>query len=287
MVRINSFKEIRIENTNSCGYRCVMCPRDRQTRPIGFMTLEDFSLILDKIGPFAGSVHLHGYGEPLLDRHLIEKVRRLKKISPNCRSLFISTLGVKVADRFFTDLARAGLDYIVISLYGFTPESYQKIHGVDQLSRVKHNLQLLSDAMKLSPLKAGIQVPGEAITRLPVDLTERNAFCEWASKLGFDVGEWPYVHNYGDGRGYNPPKQDVMCPVINGHRRHVLHITWDLDVVPCCYDFNATIRFGHLRHQSLDEIFSSREYLNFYLAHQTGSLSAYPVCQNCEKIDCS
>ena len=263
-----------------------MCPRERLTRQIGFMTMEDFCVILDKIGPYAGSIHLHGYGEPLLDRHLIEKVRRLKKNCPDCRSFIITTLGVKVQESFFTDLAQAGLDDMVISLYGFTPESYQKIHGVDQLSRVKSNLERLARAMKDAPLKASIKIPTFSNLNVPNDMSERDAFCRWALGLGFEIGECPYVHNYGDGRSYNPPKHETLCPVIHGIRRHVLNITWDLDVIPCCYDFNAQIRFGNLRCQSLDDIFSSRDYMNFYIAHQTGSLSAYPVCENCEKIDC-
>ena len=277
MVFVNNFHEIRIENTNSCGYKCIMCPRDRQTRPLGFMNMEDFILVLDKIKPFSGSIHLHGFGEPLLDRHLTAKVQELKKRIPASSCLIISTLGVRVKEGFFMDLAKAGLDYITISMYGFTRKSYQKIHGVDQLSRVKENLEQLSIAMKSFPIHAAIKVSPNG--------EEQSSFCKWAQDLGFEIGIWPYMHNFGDGRTFNPPRPDVLCPVINGHRRHILQITWDLDVIPCCYDYNATIRFGNLRDHTLEEIFSSPEYLNFYRAHQTGSLAAYSVCQNCEKID--
>ena len=76
-----------------------------------------------------------------------------------------------------------------------------------------------------------------------------------------------------------------MCSVISGKRENILNITWDLNVIPCCYDFNATIPFGNLRKQSLEEIFSSSEYLTFVFAHRTDNLAAYPVCQNCEKSD--
>ncbi len=284
-----SFQEVHIENTNSCGYKCVMCPRESQTRRIGFMSSEDFSLILERIGTFQGLFHLHGFGEPLLDRQFIQKIEMLKKKFSSSKSLIFSTLGVRVKEDYFIKLIEAGLNAMVISLYGFTQDDYKKIHGYDGLALVKRNLQLLSQAMKLSrhSFQASIKIPGQTISStLPIALPpEKAAFCQWAEELGFEIGEWAYVHNYSDGRSYNLPNAERMCPVIQGNRRNILNITWDLNVIPCCYDFNATIRFGNLRQQTLEEIFSSPEYLAFVIAHKSNELTAYPVCQNCEKND--
>jgi MoaA/NifB/PqqE/SkfB family radical SAM enzyme len=252
------------------------------------MSLEDFSLALERVGSFQGVFHLHGFGEALLDRQFVPKIDALKKKLPLARSLIFSTLGVRVKEDCFLNLLEAGLDAVVISLYGFTPEDYKKVHGYDGLELVKRNLTLLSEAMKLSKtFSATIKIPGQAISSvLPMaQPPERAQFCRWALGLGFEIGEWTYVHNYSDGRHYNAPNAEKMCPVINGKRKNILNITWDLHVIPCCYDFNATIPFGNLREQSLEEIFSSPEYLAFLIAHQTGNLSQYPVCQNCEKND--
>lgn len=282
------FQEIHIENTNSCGYKCVMCPRESQTRRIGFMSLEDFSFLLERIGPSQRTFHLHGFGEPLLDRQLVPKIKELKKKSPSSFGLIFSTLGVRVPEDYFVKLLEAGLDAIVISLYGFNSEDYKKVHGYDGFELVKKNLQLLSDAMvPFQKFKATLKSPSIAISSpLPIlGSSERKSFCEWAEKLGFDLGQWRDLHNYGNGRNYNTPKPKKICPVINGKRRNILNITWSLDVIPCCYDFNASIPFGNLRKQSLEEIFSSPEYLAFVLAHQTGNIAAYSACQNCEKND--
>jgi MoaA/NifB/PqqE/SkfB family radical SAM enzyme len=284
-----SFLEIHIENTNSCGYKCVMCPRESQTRRIGFMSLEDFSFLLDRIGPFRGVFHLHGFGEPLLDRWLSSKIEVLRQKCPASKSLIFSTLGVRVKPDHFEKLLEAGLNAMVISLYGFTQENYQKVHGYDGLALVKQNLQLLSQAMKRfsSSFSATIKVPGLMIQNsIPVEQPpERGEFFRWVQDLGFGIGDWTYIHNYSDGRHYNLPNAEKLCPVISGNRKSILNITWDLNVIPCCYDFNATIRFGNLREKTLEEIFSSPEYLAFVIAHNSGDLSAYPVCQNCEKND--
>lgn len=281
------FKEIHIENTNSCGYKCTMCPRESQTRKIGFMPLDDFSLILERIGSFEGIFHLHGFGEPLLDRILIPKIERLKKYSPTSTSFIFSTLGVRVHEDYFKKLIDAGLDEITVSLYGFTEESYKKIHGYDGLKLVKRNLELLGKAMQGTSFKGVIKIPAPKIAlSLPTEQpSEGEAFGQFALDLGFEVRLWGYVHNYSSGRHYNAPNAEKLCPVIQGKRNKILNITWDLNVIPCCYDFNSTIPFGNLREQTLEEIFTSPEYLKFNIAHLTGQLEAYPICQNCEKND--
>lgn len=283
----NRFHEVRIENTNSCGYKCLMCPRESQTRKIGFMSLDDFSLILERLGSFSGSFHLHGFGEPLLDRQLIPKIALLKKRFPACFSLIFSTLGVRLPEDHFEKLVEAGLSHLVISLYGYNREDYQRIHGFNGWDLARHNLELLSKAQQQSrSFQATIKISApDVFSSLPLaKSSEREVFCKWAKELGFHIQEWEYLHNYGSGRHYNLPS-NRLCPVVEGKRKGILNITWDLHVIPCCFDFNATIRFGNLREQSLEDIFSSPEYLNFLIAHKTNSLSSHPVCQNCEKHD--
>jgi MoaA/NifB/PqqE/SkfB family radical SAM enzyme len=253
------------------------------------MSVDDFALVLEKIRPFKGNFHLHGYGEPLLDRLLPKKIQLLKTQFPDAKTMIYSTLSVNSNPVYFEELARSGLDHMVVSLYGFTRESYQKIHGFDGFDRVLRNLELLSTLIKNSkaPLIIHVKIPQPTIySTLPVAEPEgKTAFIQKANTWGCNIVEWLAVHNFGDGRTYNAPVNDRPCPVIDGIRKNILNITWDLNVIPCCYDFNASIPFGNLRTHTLEEIFSSQEYYHFVLAHTTGQLSSYPVCQNCEKYD--
>lgn len=287
MTLLSSFQEIHIENTNSCGYKCKMCPRDEQTRAIGFMGEEDFLEVLREVEGFKGIFHLHGFGEPLLDRKLIAKTKLLKEKCPSSSLQLFSTLGVKLEEGFFEKLIEAGLTDLIISFYGFNEREYQNIHGFNGFERAKKNLEMLSREMKRFPsFRASLKVPKESLSSsLPlVDSLDKKAFKDWAKDLGFYLIEWSYVHNYGSGREYNKPGCKT-CPVLNGARRHILNITWDLNVVPCAYDFNGTMVFGNLRSQTLEEIFAGGPYLDFVLSHSNGDLSAYPTCQNCEKED--
>ena len=60
--------EVHIENTNACDAHCIMCPREKMTRKTGFMDYDLFCKIIDQIVSTWGidSIHLHGFGEPLL-----------------------------------------------------------------------------------------------------------------------------------------------------------------------------------------------------------------------------
>jgi len=284
-----NFFQIRIENTNACGYKCKICPREKLTRRIGVMSVEDFLLALERVTPFEGIFHLHGFGEPLLDKNLPQKIRLLKERFPTSKAQIISTLGVNVKEDYFFKLADAGLDDIMISLYGNTKEDYQTVHGYDGFDLVKHNLQLLSNVLKMSKPSLSCYVklmlqPFEGLPNIQQPM-QALQFVKWVHSLGVNVIESDEPHNYGDGRKYNIPKSEKTCPIITGMRRHILHITWDLNVVPCCYDYNSSICFGNLRENTLDEIFSSPSYLSFLKAHKTGDLSKYPICLNCEKND--
>jgi radical SAM protein with 4Fe4S-binding SPASM domain len=62
-----------------------------------------------------------------------------------------------------------------------------------------------------------------------------------------------------------------------------LQITWDLNVQPCTFDFNASMKLGNLRTQSIAEILNGEPYRALALAQSTGDLSRYPVCANCDR----
>jgi MoaA/NifB/PqqE/SkfB family radical SAM enzyme len=281
------FSEVRIENTNRCGYRCFFCPRDEQTRLQGVMPLSDLALVLDRVGPHEGLVDLHGFGEPLLDRQLIEKIRLVSTVWPLSEPRFYSTLGVKVDDRFFHKLATAGLRNMEVSFYGFDRDSYREAHGADRYETARENLLRLCDAQRASQGRLKVVVRAfpqhETITQPGATATRKQEFRDWISSLGLTVIRERDLHNYGDGRDYNAAGEKRPCSIVWGFRRRVLQVTWDLFVIPCCFDFNAQMKLGNLRTQSLAEIFLGREYRELIQDHIDDRLENYPVCQHCER----
>lgn len=281
------FSEVRIENTNRCGYKCFFCPREAQTREQGVMPVEDLNLIIDRVGRHAGLVDLHGFGEPLLDKTLTAKIALINERWPEAEPRFYSTLGVKVPLGYFSHLVEAGLRQVEVSFYGFDEQSYEQAHGKALYALARENLIRLCKAQKASDGRFKVVVrafPTHDVIKQPGVNRERlNEFHNWLDELGVSVFRERDLHNYGGGRQYNAASEKQPCSVVWGFRRRVLQITWNLDVIPCCFDFNAEIKLGNLRHQTMAEIFSGQVYTEFIQCHIDNRLDNYRICKACER----
>lgn len=281
---VPEFVEIRIENTNACGYRCFMCPREKQKRKIGFMSVEDFKQILSKLPKTPAIMDLHGYGEPLLDKTLIEKIDLAAKSGPFSTRIF-STLGLELSDKELKTLALSKLNFLTVSMYGYNKDTYKKIHGVDKFDLVQNNIKKLIQYIEElgSSLRVFIRVfDYEQETQNFHDIMAFKQMLASYKKSFVKIMPIKAWHNYGNGRTFNPFSKK-LCPVVDGIRKNILQVTWDLHVIPCCFDFDATIKFGNLKHQTLEQIFSSEAYNKFIDNHRKGDLSQMLVCQGCEK----
>lgn len=277
------YEEIRIENTNHCGYKCFFCPREELTRDKGYMSIADLETVLDQIDDHSGSVDLHGFGEPLLDTDLPEKVALVKKRWPKAKTRIISTLGLSVKAEALERLVASGLDTIEVSFYGTDRSSYREAHGVDKFELAKQNLEILAHCIWNTNATMEIVVREFPIHDTIVTDVNRDAMDKWLLELGVARISKHKMHNYGSGRSYNTPETQGVCSVVWGFRKRVLQVTWDLDIIPCCFDSNSTVVFGNLRKNSLHNILSGTPYLKFIQAHKDNTLEDYPVCVNCER----
>lgn len=279
------FAELRIENTNRCSYRCFFCPRDKHTRIQGVMPFSDLELVLDRAGSHEGRVDLHGFGEPLLDPSLLEKVALVTRRWPNAYTRIYTTLGVRVRDGYFEELSRAGLREIQVSFYGLDATSYRQIHGADRYGPARQNLEQLSAVSRRlgTPAVVVRAFPDHQTVRQPGASPERRTELQnWLDQVS--VGQFRRaLHNHGNGRKYNQAGTGRPCSIVNGYRRRILAVTWDLHVIPCSFDFNAEVKLGNLRHQSLREIFEGEPYARFIRSHVEDRLEDYPVCEACER----
>lgn len=109
---------LMIEPTNACNLQCPTCPTGNRTdkRPKGFLRLEEFKKILDELGDYLFKITLWNYGEPFINRQLVEMIELAKK-----KDIFIVT---STSGHFFSRkrdverLIRSGLDELIICLDG-------------------------------------------------------------------------------------------------------------------------------------------------------------------------
>ncbi|HWQ57275.1 MAG TPA: SPASM domain-containing protein [Bryobacteraceae bacterium] len=278
---------IHLELTNRCGYRCWMCPRDSMRRALGRMSVEDFDIIIERVGPFCGDVHLHGFGEALLDPDLLGKVLRLRQAWPRCSPGIITTLGVRMRKDALRHLLAAGLHSIQVSFLGYTRNAYRALHGVDRYELAMENLEnLVKLRSEYADLSLSVRMEAQG-GFAPTGGCSENETARLAFEAWLETVQVPYLkpslHNFGRGRTYFGVQTELPCSAVWGVMRKTLQVSWNLNVIPCCLMFDDDIVFGNLREQTIAQIFDSEAYHRFVEAHMSNELDAYPACRNCER----
>ena len=274
------FRSLRIENTNLCKYVCVMCPREKLTRKQGIMNMQDYQLVLDRIQeyidytnlpqPFSSAFHLHGYGEPLFDPNLMQKAAIVTDQFPISRTIIYTTLGVRRPESYLKNLLVKGkIKGIFVSFYGFQESTYDIVHKGGDFHTARKNLIYLAklNAELGHPCSLRVQLLQPHTVNLirndPKEEKAFNEFYEALSPYGIEL-QTIGLHNYGDGRDFiDTEKIQTVCSVVDGVRKTDLNVSWQLKIVPCCFDSNNTIVFGDLREQSIYEIYHSEKYKKF------------------------
>jgi radical SAM protein with 4Fe4S-binding SPASM domain len=277
---------VHIENTNACPARCVMCSMDSMSRKVGIM---DFALFERLIGECAGraevrEVHLHGFGEPLVDKDLPRKVALAKRLG--IPFTYIVTNAFLLTEQGSYELIRAGLDGIKFSFYGMTRETYEKVHRHLNFEKTVQNIERffqMRDRMKApNPLVRFQFCPDLAgPEELPL------FFQKWRPYLDADRGDLFYttgLHNWAGGKDY-------LALRVPEHLRHCvwpflhMQILWDGRVIPCVFDYNGTVALGDATQDTIEEIWRSPRYESFRGIWRQKRSSSVPICAKCDAPD--
>ena len=109
------FHAVELEINSICNRRCSCCPNSIYQRPIGYMDTDLFYKIIQQLAAinFDGRVSYHFYGEPLLDKRLIEFIEYTKIHIPYCKPIVYSN-GDLLDLNIFRLLIQKGMNKIVI-----------------------------------------------------------------------------------------------------------------------------------------------------------------------------
>jgi MoaA/NifB/PqqE/SkfB family radical SAM enzyme len=147
-----------LECNSACNLHCPTCTKgnvEGYAHKNGIMDADLMERILDKIqfeNPKA-IVFLYGNSEPFLHPRLAECVSSIKRrglnaqFSTNCNFV-----------QHEDEVIAAGPDMIIISLSGFTQDTYVRGHAGGDIEKVKANMKLLADANKRSAHPVNISV---------------------------------------------------------------------------------------------------------------------------------
>ncbi|MDY0222778.1 MAG: radical SAM/SPASM domain-containing protein [Desulfobacterium sp.] len=273
---------IMIENTNRCNARCVMCPRETLTRKRGFMDFGLFEKIIREVAKAKQKpvVHLHGFGEPLLDKLLPERIRLAKALGIK------QTYIVTNASLLFPDTARriidSGLDVMKISFYGTDSKSYSDTMGQldfeTTLNNIREFFKIRRDMKKKTP-KLILQYLPQATNGAKTEAFKSM----WRSLLDKKAGDclnFSSLDNFGSGRSYNRVGEKIVSVCF--YPWSAMSILWDGRAVTCCVDYNGVQDLGDLTVQSVREIWTGPVLSSMRKNFGKRNYSAFPVCLACD-----
>ena len=271
--------EIRFETTTKCNYSCIICPREKLTRKIETMSLGMFKKLVNKIIAETSqydTITFSGFGEPLLDSTLNEKIKYAHTQGLN---VLILTNGSLLTVGRFKALEKSGVESIRISLYGMSPETYSTIHGLSNSNtyhKIREYLVEIAQIKKYTGILLTYNVlPG-------VNDKEIKDWIEfWEDKV--DLIEVWRPHNWVDGRDYRLVQQDNL-DTCGRPWNTPLQVQVDGTVNMCCFDFNGKLLLGDLKTQNLKKIFSSDCFKKILYCHKTGNFDGSDlICANCDQ----
>lgn len=271
--------EVRYEVTDHCNASCVMCPRDKHEfgREHGIMNQARYEKSIDEVVALgARSVVLTGFGEPMLDKHLEDKIAYASR---HGLSTYFITNGSAMTPRRARKLMESGLSEMRVSFYGMRPETYNAVmQGLDFERTRKGILEFLRIRDEIGA-HTRVQM---SYLELDLNKGDEQAFREfWEPKVNA-IEIWK-PHNFGDGRDYR--HRDVAQKTTCGRPENgALQIQWNGEVIPCCYDYNNQIILGNAFETPVLDVLNGEKYRMLRYAHRMKEFSLFPYCDQCDQL---
>jgi MoaA/NifB/PqqE/SkfB family radical SAM enzyme len=270
--------EVRYEVTDNCNATCIMCPRDKHEhgREHGIMDQAKYEKSIDEVVKLgAKKIVLTGFGEPMLDKRLEDKIAYAHAKG---LSTYFITNGSALTPRRSRKLLESGLSEMRVSFYGMRPETYNAVmQGLDFDRTMKGVLEFLRLRDELGA-HTRVQI---SYLELPENKSDTEAFREfWVPRV--DAVEIWKPHNFGDGRDYRARIEDKTT--CGRPENGPFQIQWNGEVIPCCYDYNNQIILGNAFEQGVLEILNSPKYRLLRHAHRVKQFGMFPYCDQCDQL---
>lgn len=272
--------QIQIETVNICDAACVFCPYKSMTRPKAVMPMQLFKKIIDDAAtiPPIDKVTLNGLGEPLLDKHLMERLAYVRK-RMNIKCLDLYTNGNRLTLDIVRDMMKMPVDMLYVSLNAVDDKARKQVMGVDGFERLAETLDKAIAITKKS--KMMIVVKGVVGTDL-MEFGDADAFVKrWGGNTSDGGNAFLHLEGNWAGTMYKSRFKHRNCC----HRIiDQIMVLADGRVSLCCFDGDGEVIFGDLNAQSIRDIYNNGLALEYREAHMQGRRSEMTLCADCTSI---
>lgn len=264
-------KVVRVETTNHCQADCIFCPRSTIGRSKGFMTQELFEKIVNECAQGGVRVlHLHNFGEPLIDKQLPERVAFAKRAGIKKVKIF-SNGGLLKGDAA-NRLLRSGLDELKVSVDGADKAEFEQLRIGLSHTEVVENTLAFRKARDAAGLKNSLR-----IIATTCQSSNRAATNEMLAQV-VDRVEHTKLHNWAGSYGVlNRVKLRKPCDRL--WRTFTILINGDVAI--CCRDHAGKEVIGNVSQDSIQQVWNNHRYEELRRLHRESRQEEIPICSNC------
>lgn len=259
------------------------------------MSLEMFGRILQQVQSSSHTMQFYFQGEPLLNKQLSEMITMAHKVG----LYTIVSTNAQVLNRSTAEaLVKSGLNRIIVSVDGFSEESYDAYRVGGSLHRALEGLRYLREAKAAcgSGISIELQVLRLRSNEHEWEWIKHNYRSLGATRLVFKTAQ---LHDYQDGHPLMPSDERYSRykKEADGSyhlSRSLFHrfvatcyrlwsgcvITTEGEVLPCCYDKSGRYCFGSLKDQSILDVWHNKK-ADAFRRQVLQKSNKIPICKEC------
>ena len=289
-----NLQRIVMEVFGGCNYTCQMCPQSNPGRGKSWtrkMPLKEFERILDEILPNHGKpqINLEGSGEPTMAKDLPEYIKAVKKRGLKC---FMYCNGARLNGKFMNDVIDAGIDFIRISVIGYSKEKYKRWMNVDNFDLILSNIDEILAYIKKKNSSCQLSTYHLITDNDDIDNEIKNYKKNVVNKNNGALAYIWKMHNWSS--NFDNPNERKKTERRSCGRPFAPEITVraggedgrSAAIVPCCQTLGppneAKSIMGHLDKNSFEDIYFGKKYSSLRNAHQNKDFDSIDFCKNCD-----
>ena len=265
---------IQMEPTNHCNLACPLCPAGRNElgRVRRHMTFDEFRAVVDDAKDYLMLLILWDWGEPFLNPALPRMIAYATE--RDIRTVTSTNAHFLENEEYVTSVLDSGLSTLIVAIDSLDGESYQTyrqrgdlrraVEGLERLVALKRRLR----SRTLINLRMVVMRHNEREVATLADLLRRigvdcftvktmnpscGSYSSDESLVPADPRKRRFVYRKGT---WERVKADTLCERV----WMMANVLADGSVVPCCYDFDASMKVGNAFTDSFTAIWSSPEY---------------------------
>lgn len=282
-------KYYQLETTRICNARCPFCAIDKWNKDTPFMSDDLFNKIADEMGRYShwiNTVAIQRAGEPLLDKKLVERIKKLKGKGMRCVNL--STNASLLTESKARALLLAGLDEIMFSIDSVVKETYEKMRVGLKFETVLANIETffkVRDEMKPDMIVRVRAISFSDCEKYSEEMDSWKAFWE-QFKRPQDRIYLKRAHSWGNQVEWDDrivENETIYHPCIMPWS--TMHILSDGRVALCGNDYDARLCLGNIAEDTIYDVWHNEQCGRVRRLHASGRRNEIPFCRGCRLWD--